>query len=132
MPTRNHHKSNSAILSNSPSRSVSAHFPVLALCSIFVTFGILKGNAFAQAPDANALLSAWLKAQTNMQTWSADFTQTRAFKSMSQPLTATGHVWFEAPSRFRWELGKPARTIAVREPDQLVVLYPRLKRAERY
>ena len=104
---------------------------VFVFC-ILVIFGVFTGHVFAQASDANALLSAWIKAQTNMQTWSADFTQTRTFKSMSQPLTATGHVWFEAPSRFRWELGKPPRTIAVREPDQLVVLYPRLKRAERY
>jgi outer membrane lipoprotein-sorting protein len=117
---------------NDSPRSFAVHFMFLFLSSVFVIFGALSGGVFAQAPDANALLSAWIKAQTNMQTWSADFTQTRTFKSMSQPLTASGHVWFAAPSRFRWELGKPPRTIAVREPDQLVVLYPRLKRAERY
>jgi outer membrane lipoprotein-sorting protein len=119
------------MFSNRAPRSVAAHFVVLVLCSIFGIFGVLSGHAFAQAP-ADALLSSWLKAQTNMETWSADFVQTRAFKSMSRPLTATGHVWFAAPNRFRWELGNPPRTIAVREPDQLVVLYPRLKRAERY
>ncbi|HEX4644582.1 MAG TPA: outer membrane lipoprotein carrier protein LolA [Verrucomicrobiae bacterium] len=116
--------------SNRTPRFIAARFVILVLCSIL--FRVLSGQVFAQAHDADTLLSSWLKAQTNMQTWSADFTQTRVFKSMSQPLTAAGHVWFEAPSRFRWELGKPPRTIAVREPDQLVVLYPRLKRAERY
>ncbi|WP_160164557.1 LolA family protein [Pedosphaera parvula] len=67
-----------------------------------------------------------------MQTWSADFTQVRTLKSLTQPLTATGHVWFAAPNRFRWELGKPPKTIAVREADQLMVIYPLLKRAERF
>jgi outer membrane lipoprotein-sorting protein len=47
-------------------------------------------------------------------------------------LTATGHVWFAAPNRFRWELGNPPLTIAVRQPDRLWVVYPKLKRAEEY
>ena len=77
-------------------------------------------------------LSGWLNAQTNIQTWSADFTQTRRLKALTQPLIATGHVWFAAPNRFHWEIEKPSPTIAVRQPDQLWVIYPRLKRAEQY
>jgi outer membrane lipoprotein-sorting protein len=92
----------------------------------------LAQQTFGQSSDANSMLSGWLSAQTNMQTWSADFVQTRSLKALTQPLTATGHVWFAAPNRFRWELGKPPQTIAVREPDQLEVIYPRLKRVERY
>ena len=84
------------------------------------------------AGDLNAALDAWFNAQTNIQTWTADFIQTRTLKSLTQPLTATGHVWFAAPNRFRWELGSPAQTIAVRQPEQMLVIYPRLKRAERY
>jgi len=53
-------------------------------------------------------------------------------KSLAQPLKATGHVWFAAPNRFRWELGHPAQTIAVRGPDEMLVIYPRLKHVERY
>lgn len=86
----------------------------------------------ALAADNDALLSAWLNAQTNIHTWSADFVQTRTLKSLTQPLTATGHVWFEAPNRFRWELGNPPQTIAVRQPEQMLLIYPRLKRVERY
>jgi outer membrane lipoprotein-sorting protein len=82
--------------------------------------------------DANPDLTAWLNAQTNIQTWSAEVIQTRALKSLTQPLTATGHVWFAAPNRFRWELGDPPQTIAVRQPDQMLVIYPKLKRAEKY
>jgi outer membrane lipoprotein-sorting protein len=74
----------------------------------------------------------WLTAQTNIQTWSADFRQTRTFKALTQPLLAQGHVWFSAPKRFRWELGDPPQTIAVRQTDQMLVIYPQLKRVERY
>jgi outer membrane lipoprotein carrier protein len=89
-------------------------------------------NFSLRAVDTSPIVSDWLKAQTNIHTWSADFTQTKALKSLAQPLKATGRVWFEAPNRFRWELGHPAQTIAVREPEQMLVIYPRLKLAERY
>jgi len=74
----------------------------------------------------------WLAAQTNVQTWSAEFRQTRTLKSLTQPLTTTGHVWFTAPNKFRWELGQPAQTIALRASQEMLVIYPRLKRVERY
>jgi len=86
----------------------------------------------AGAADTNAVLNAWLAAQTNFHTWTADFTQTRTLKTLTQPLVTTGHLWFATPNRFRWELGSPPQTIALRQADQMFVIYPRLKRAECY
>jgi outer membrane lipoprotein-sorting protein len=85
-----------------------------------------------EAATLSPVVASWLAAQTNMQTWEADFVQTRQLKSLAQPLTATGHLWFEVPNRFRWVLGHPPETIAVRAPEALVLIYPRLKRVERY
>src|SRR6185436_17229665 len=96
---------------------------------IFILLSALWAKAEAQT---NSLLSAWLDKQPDIKTWSADFVQTRTFKSLTQPLCATGHVWFAAPNRFRWELGNPPRTIAVRAPQEMLVIYPRLKRVERF
>ena len=96
---------------------------ILALCSLATQ---------AHAGNSDSLLAAWLGAQTNIHAWAADFIQTRMFKSLTEPLTATGHVWFAEPNRFRWELGHPPQTIAVRAPRELLVIYPRLKRVERY
>jgi outer membrane lipoprotein-sorting protein len=102
-------------------------------CSIFVLiFSLAVGALPTRAADTNTLLTTWINAQTNIHAWSADFTQTRILKSLAQPLKATGHVWFAAPNRFRWELGHPAQTIAVRGPDEMLVIYPRLKHVERY
>jgi outer membrane lipoprotein-sorting protein len=84
------------------------------------------------AADTDSLLASWLAAQTNIHGWSADFIQTRTFKSLAQPLVSTGHVWFAEPNRFHWELGKPPQTIAVKAATALLVIYPRLKRVERY
>ena len=85
----------------------------------------LKAGEFPQ-------LDAWLGSQEKIQTWSADFVQTRSFKALTQPLMATGQVWFTAPQRFRWELGRPAQTLAIRRTNEMMVIYPRLKRAEVY
>lgn len=85
----------------------------------------LKAGEFPQ-------IDAWLGSQEKIQTWSADFVQTRTFKALTQPLMATGQVWFTAPQRFRWELGRPALTLAIRRTNEMMVLYPRLKRAEVY
>jgi outer membrane lipoprotein-sorting protein len=45
---------------------------------------------------------------------------------------ATGRISYAVPNKFRWELGQPAKTIALRQTDEMWVIYPRLKRAERY
>jgi len=93
---------------------------------------ILLPSNHARAADTNAVLNAWFAAQTNLHTWTADFTQTRMLRTLTQPLVATGHVWFATPNRFRWELGAPAQTIALRQAEQMWLIYPKLKRAERY
>ena len=86
----------------------------------------------ARADERDVQFNRWFAAQTNLQSWSADFTQTRSLKVLTQPLVATGKVWVTAPGLFRWELGQPAQTIVLRRPDQLLIVYPRLKRAEKY
>jgi outer membrane lipoprotein-sorting protein len=86
----------------------------------------------ARAADTNALLADWFTAQAKIHSLSADFTQTRTLKTLVRPLTAQGHLWFEPPNQFRWELGRPAQTIALRHGDDMYVIYPRLKRAEHY
>ena len=83
------------------------------------------------AADYDAQFNQWFAAQTNMQNWMADFTQTRSLVALSQPLKSSGKVWVK-PGSFRWELGKPPQTIVVRNPDELLILYPRFKRAELY
>ena len=87
--------------------------------------------ATVSAADMDSMVAGWLAHQTNVQTWSAGFTQTRTLPALSQPLISTGQLWFAAPQNFRWELGRD-HTIAIRSNDTMLVIYPRLKRAERY
>ena len=94
--------------------------------------GIFSALQNLGADDTNSLLDAWFAAQGNLRTWSADFVQTRSLKTLTQPLVARGHLAFAMPNEFRWELGQPPQTIALRHGDEMFVIYPRLKRAERY
>jgi outer membrane lipoprotein-sorting protein len=87
-------------------------------------------NVFAA--DTNTVLDGWFAAQKNLQSWSADFIQTRTLKTLTRPLVATGHVDFAMPDEFRWELGRPARTIALGRDNGMFVIYPLLKLAEYY
>src|SRR5258705_11010675 len=93
---------------------------------------MLLASACSHAVEPSQLVNSWLDAQTDIQTWSADVVQTRNLKSLTTPLTARGRVWFAAPNRFRWEIGDPPQTIAVRKTEEMLVIYPRLKRAERF
>lgn len=89
---------------------------------------VVAGAGPVRAEDA---LDQWLGKQSGLQAWAAEFKQTRSLAVLKEPLVAKGRVWFAAPNRFRWELGQPAQTVAIRGTNELVVLYPRLRRAER-
>lgn len=102
------------------------------LRQFFFALGIFSALQNVRADETNSVLDAWFAAQKNLHTWSADFVQTRALKTLTQPLIAKGHIDFAMPNDFRWELGQPAQTIALRHGDEMFVIYPRLKRAERY
>ena len=95
---------------------------------LFLLFGV---SHCASAAEKNEIVAGWLEHQTNVQSWAADFTQTRTIKALAQPLVSTGRVWFAAPQNFRWELGRD-QTIAIRSNETMLVMYPRLKRAEVY
>jgi outer membrane lipoprotein-sorting protein len=114
-----------SIRSHLAKRTVSRR--ACALCSLL----LLLAAAASRAADHDAMFNQWFAAQTNLQSWAADFTQTRSLKVLAQPLISTGKVWV-VPGRFRWELGQPPQTIALRQTNQLLIVYPRLKRAEKY
>jgi len=82
--------------------------------------------------SSDPALSAWLEAHDKLQTWSADVVQTRHLAVLTEPLVSTGRVWYSRPVLFRWELGIPPETIAVRSTNELLLVYPALKRAESY
>ena len=93
---------------------------------------MLATGVAARADEPDQILDRWLATQKDLTSWSSDFVQIRYLKALTQPLRASGHLWFEAPNRFRWELGNPVQSVALRKDENLWSLSPQLKRAERY
>lgn len=84
----------------------------------------------AGTPDLSPL-KTWLASQRGVHSVSADFTQIRAFKTLKSPLTVKGHVWIAPPSRFRWELGEPPKTIIIGNKSSVLILHPSKHQAEK-
>lgn len=95
-------------------------------------FFLLLASTPLAAEDAEHLVERWLAKQAEVKTWSAEVTQKRKLRSLARPIESKGEVFFAQPNRFRWQLGTPPRTIAVRTEGELLVAYPRLKQLERY
>ncbi len=64
---------------------------------LFFALGIFSALQNVLADETNSVLDSWFAAQKNVRTWSADFIQTRALKTLTQPLVAKGHISFFAP-----------------------------------
>ena len=99
-------------------------FPLLFL------FAAVARVAAADSPDLTPV-KRWLARQEELHTLQADFTQTRTYKNLRDPLAAPGRLWFSAPGSFRWELGDPPRTVVLRKGENYYVITPGKKRAER-
>lgn len=105
---------------------------LVAISAVVISCLLCLTALQVRAADDNALLDQWLEKQVAIKTWTADVIQTRKLKSLVRPLESRGKVWFVQPNQFRWQLGDPPRTIAVRTQQELLIVYPKLNQMERY
>jgi outer membrane lipoprotein-sorting protein len=113
--------------------SIPRSAPKGILPAVFLLLVLLSSVGAGPGIDSSReFLNTWMDQQAKINTWSADVVQTRNLKSLVRPLKSRGQVWFLQPNRFRWQLGDPPRTIAVRKNDELLIIYPRLKQIERF
>ena len=114
--------------------SIRSHLAAGQIKRIFcggIAFLFFAAAGIVRAAEYDAMFDKWFEVQTNLQSWSGEFTQTRTLTVLNQPLVSAGKVWVRT-GEFRWELGQPAQTIVLREPHELLIVYPLLKRAEKY
>ena len=98
------------------------------LCAVLLP---LPGIFAAESAPNLAPIKQWIERQNAFRSVSADFVQTRSLRTLKNPLQSPGHLWFVAPNTFRWELGKPAKTIVIRKGDTMWIVTPAKRRAER-
>lgn len=76
------------------------------------------------------VLDRWIAQQAKIRSLSADFTQTRALRVLRNPVAAKGHLWFQAPGDFRWQVGEPPKVIVLRQDKDVRVIEPPKKTVE--
>jgi outer membrane lipoprotein-sorting protein len=92
---------------------------------------LLLALAGAALADDLAPVRAWIAHQRSVKSIAADFAQTRALRTLRDPVVAHGKFWFRAPSSFRWQIGDPPKTIVLGDDKEIDVIQPRKKLVER-
>ncbi len=105
--------------------------PAMRLLVLLLSLCAALPLSAADTPPDLAPLRKWLAGQASVRTVQADFTQTRSFHALRDPIASPGRIAFSAPRSFRWELGDPPRTVVLRQGDTFYLIQPQKKRAER-
>lgn len=94
-------------------------------------FCFLKIDSRAEKSLDLAPVEKWLERMGKVKSIEAVFVQQKYLRTLRSPLTTNGHLWLQYPDDFRWELGEPPATIAIRKQDILTILKPKKMRAQR-
>ncbi len=105
--------------------------PLKSFLTCLLALGVLLTPGFSEQSLDLAPVEKWLERMEGTKSVEATFVQQKYLRTLRAPLTTTGHLWLQYPDNFRWELGDPPSTIAIRNKDMLTVLKPKKKRAQR-
>jgi outer membrane lipoprotein-sorting protein len=96
------------------------------ICAMTMAVGPVFPNSF---PEAEPILRDWIAKQSAIKTLQADFVQIRRLPTVRIPLKKAGRVWFDATSRFRWQVGEPPEFVAIGSKKELLLVDPKKSRA---
>lgn len=102
------------------------------MLGLFLAAAGLPEIGFAQQSLELEPVHKWLERMDETKSVEATFVQQKYLRTLRRPLTTSGHFWLRHPDAFRWEIGEPPSTVAIRNEDSVMVLKPRKKRVERY
>lgn len=103
---------------------------IFAGLGFFSLFCFLTIDSRAEKELDLAPVEKWLERMKGVKTIEATFVQQKYLRTLRSPLTTNGHLWLQYPDDFRWELGEPPATVAIRHQDVLTILKPKKKRAQ--
>ncbi len=97
-----------------------------ALTALLAALALVR--PLVAAPDM-APVKAWIDHSRTVKSVAVEFTQERWLRTVRKPLVTPGRFWFRAPGAIRWQVGEPAKMIAVQKAPgaDLLVLEPREK-----
>ena len=77
---------------------------------------VLMLQSVVVAQDVS-VVEKWINAQADLKSLKANFTQERRLREGRRPIVSEGELEFVAPGSFRWQMGKPAVTLAVQKKN---------------
>ncbi len=93
-------------------------------CSRLLSLTLFFTSTLVPAGFASdvTVLKTWIQAQGEINSLTGCFSQERKLKVLRKTLVAPGRFWYQAPDRFRWDIGDPARSVAIQNADKLTVI----------
>lgn len=76
-------------------------------------------------------LETWIARQKSLKSLDADFVQERKLPSLKKPIETPGRMRMVRPGKLLWELGKPAKTMAISDGTTMTLLDVGKKRGKR-
>jgi chaperone LolA len=106
--------------------------PVMAatLAFAFLT-PLLQADPLSPA-DLKTLLARIRDKRAAAPQVQADFQEEKSVHLLNKPITSSGKMWFQAPSKFRREVKGNSPSITVSDGQQLWIYYPKFQSAEHY
>jgi outer membrane lipoprotein-sorting protein len=109
--------------------------------TLFLSIGlILHGSTFLSFQEAGAgsqltaaevLEQLQAKAET-LKSLQGNFEQRKFTRLLIAPMESEGRLFWQPPSRLRWEVVQPAPLTLVAQGERILLLYPDLKKASLY
>ncbi|MGD8255099.1 MAG: outer membrane lipoprotein carrier protein LolA [Syntrophobacterales bacterium] len=94
-------------------------------------FSFQEADAETQLTAAEVLEQLQAKAET-LQSLQGDFEQRKFSRLLITPLESGGRLFWQPPGRLRWEVVHPAHLTLVAHGENILLLYPDLKKARLY
>jgi len=70
---------------------------------VFLLSMLAAGNAVAQTAGEKAAFQKVVASTRGMKSMTADFTETKNLKMLTEAVTSSGKLWYKSPSYMRWE-----------------------------
>jgi outer membrane lipoprotein-sorting protein len=93
-------------------------------CPRFLSITLIVASTLAPGLSwgDSSVLQSWIKTQGGIVSLTGNFSQERKLKVLHKTLVAPGRFWYEAPDQFRWEIGNPAKSVAIHSRDRFTVI----------
>ena len=102
---------------------------------VFLSLLALTSVAHAQSlseADVKNLLERIREKRGSVPNMHADFQEQKTIHLLNKPVVSSGKIWFQAPNKFRREVGGNSPSVTVSNGRDLWIYYPNFKSAEHY